>query len=284
MPQQPTLEPPLYHYTDINGLIGILGSKCLRASDARFLNDAQELTFGGDLANELLQEKIVALRADPSGRAGDWNNLEIAAMLEACIHQLESFTVNSTPFVACLSDAHNRLSQWRGYGDQGYAIGFDRATLNKYVTSTPTVSSVRRPRLAKVEYGRENHTIAAAVEQALVDAIDHGPSGHPGSSSYFRVERLIADALPLAKDPAFFEEQEWRISIPEPADRKFRPSALGPIPYTEVKFGDDAVREIVIGPGRDQDVRRAAVTTFISHQFDDPWNVKIYDSGIPFRN
>jgi hypothetical protein len=32
----------VYHYTDVNGLIGIVEEKCLWASDVWFMNDARE--------------------------------------------------------------------------------------------------------------------------------------------------------------------------------------------------------------------------------------------------
>src|SRR5699024_11886494 len=36
----------LWHYTDTNGLLGILSSKLLMASSATYLNDAAELSYG----------------------------------------------------------------------------------------------------------------------------------------------------------------------------------------------------------------------------------------------
>ena len=39
----------LFHYTTATGLLGILGSSTLWASDVRFLNDSQEAIYAQDL-------------------------------------------------------------------------------------------------------------------------------------------------------------------------------------------------------------------------------------------
>jgi hypothetical protein len=48
--------PPetLHHYTTAAGLIGILRSKSLWASDCRFLNDRSELVYGHNLVKDYL--------------------------------------------------------------------------------------------------------------------------------------------------------------------------------------------------------------------------------------
>ena len=44
----------LYHYTSLQGLMGIIESRKLRASDVRYMNDSTELTY----ALNLLQNAI----------------------------------------------------------------------------------------------------------------------------------------------------------------------------------------------------------------------------------
>ena len=44
----------IYHYTDLNGLLGILESKELWATDVRYLNDASEATFGEERLRKLV--------------------------------------------------------------------------------------------------------------------------------------------------------------------------------------------------------------------------------------
>ena len=48
----------LYHYTDSKGLLGIFETGKLRATEARYLNDATELEYGLGLAEEVLAALI----------------------------------------------------------------------------------------------------------------------------------------------------------------------------------------------------------------------------------
>ena len=45
----------LFHYTTAAGLLGILGSSSLWATDLRFLNDAQEAVYARELFVEALR-------------------------------------------------------------------------------------------------------------------------------------------------------------------------------------------------------------------------------------
>lgn len=49
-------KPPerLYHYTSIDGLKGILDSRCLWASQIHFLNDTKEFNYSFDILMELI--------------------------------------------------------------------------------------------------------------------------------------------------------------------------------------------------------------------------------------
>src|SRR5262245_50075307 len=47
----------LYHYTDGAGLLGIVESQAIWASDVEFLNDAQELVYARDAFYDELQKR-----------------------------------------------------------------------------------------------------------------------------------------------------------------------------------------------------------------------------------
>ncbi|WP_165368508.1 DUF2971 domain-containing protein [Serinicoccus sediminis] len=48
----------LYHYTSLDGLEGIITSSSIWASDPRFLNDSSELTYAAGLVDEWVQEAV----------------------------------------------------------------------------------------------------------------------------------------------------------------------------------------------------------------------------------
>ena len=54
----------LFHFSDLDGLTGILSAKVLWASLATELNDASEIRYGLDLAEEVLRERIASSATD----------------------------------------------------------------------------------------------------------------------------------------------------------------------------------------------------------------------------
>src|SRR5688500_5904303 len=97
--------PPdeLFHYTDTAGLIGILSGKGeLWATDARCMNDTDELTKG-DL---LLKQAIEANETHPAH----------ALLVRLLRHPAY---ISSVVFVTSFSSKHDLLSQWRAYADDG---------------------------------------------------------------------------------------------------------------------------------------------------------------------
>jgi hypothetical protein len=104
-----TATPPglLYHYTDAAGLIGIIESGCLWASDYRHLNDRKEYLLGA----QLLRKEIDASQLEDQHRV-DLHNL-VANTQKTC-------------YVLSFSERRDQLSQWRAYcpSGNGYSLGF----------------------------------------------------------------------------------------------------------------------------------------------------------------
>jgi len=143
--QQQCTNPPefLYHYTDAQGLLGILSSGRLWATNVRFMNDPSEITYAVDLIRGVI-EKMKQEVAPPIGsdlkpltdldawdahleRVGNSFPLDyLKSALEAALKMFEIGIGEAYVISFCVKD--NLLSQWRGYGkDGGYSIGF-RAT------------------------------------------------------------------------------------------------------------------------------------------------------------
>lgn len=60
---------------------------------------------------------------------------------------------------------------------------------------------------------------------------------------------LVVPAIAFVKHPAFQEEREWRMILPQwglPANVKFRTSRIGLVPYCEVPFEHDAVARVIV--------------------------------------
>jgi hypothetical protein len=106
----------LWHYTDANGLIGILKSGQIWATQISCLNDTLEQHHFG----ELIHVAVKARRKQPVDPLVE----PLFRIADEQLNTLDSTAVGQ--FVACFSEAEDDLNQWRGYGggECGYAIGF----------------------------------------------------------------------------------------------------------------------------------------------------------------
>jgi len=119
----------LFHYTTPNGLIGIVGSESLWASDMLCLSDASEATYGQDL--------IVRAIYEPKG------GLVPSKHRDKFEESMRFAFRMYSAFVVCFCEDGDLLSQWRGYGGEGegFALEFNRA----WLSSRPRWTSENRP-------------------------------------------------------------------------------------------------------------------------------------------
>jgi hypothetical protein len=197
----------LYHYTTALGLLGIIQSNRLWASNARFLNDSSEIAYAVDVVREAItwvtKNYPVPLPSDFSNQLGQ---------------DLAAFEAEARVYVCCFCSAGDLLSQWRGYGAQGggYAIGFDTKGLGDREVANPP-----RPILRRVVYDPETQQrlvrtwlqavcdVAAAGREAEADARSKLRSRLNALISTFTM--LLSEFLICFKNPAYVEEQEWRL-------------------------------------------------------------------------
>ncbi len=197
----------LYHYTNSKGLLGIIETGCIYATHVAFLNDATEYKHAGDLFFDVANARFgAASSAQQSIISGMLRNLERAK------------PENYYPFsVACLSEASDSLSQWRGYGEGegGFALHFDAGELRK------CLSRERGAFLAPVLYSDD------LKRRLAFEVFDWGVrecERHVGGISADRDRDFIrvwtahfiyrfSSLAPLIKHQAFCDEAEWRIIL-----------------------------------------------------------------------
>src|ERR1043166_9672816 len=109
----------LWHYTDANGLFGIINSNRLRFTDARFLNDRTERVYGATLLAEALKDE--AQSGDPHG------------LIRGIQLMQESYMLPSRQFVCSMSGTNESISQWQRYaaGGNAYSLGFKVSELDR---------------------------------------------------------------------------------------------------------------------------------------------------------
>jgi DUF2971 family protein len=111
---------PLYHYTSPAGLLGIIESKSLWASGIQYLNDTAEFKHAAAIAHDLLTQYL------------ENENDPFKDLYRLLLRGGDAY-LDSAVFVCSLSEAKDKLSQWRAYcaTGGGFSIGFDAALIER---------------------------------------------------------------------------------------------------------------------------------------------------------
>lgn len=308
--QDDKLPDEIYHYTDANGLLGILKAQKLWATHAAYLNDSEEVVqgirmvrnvataLGGKLPSELTDEHLgkkllLQFMARMFG----------AKLPEQVQEQMDSLIPRFGPFVTCFSEERDRLSQWRGYGrTAGYAIKFDGRKLREYIldhgaktersdeTSEPLlvnrrtfVKMVYEP--SELEHATQEHiaklwdTIVFILKKLAAGDMEPPTESEIGDASEI-LPSLILTALRL-KDKGFEEEKEYRMLVfANPDD--FAATGRGLTPRVEIEFDPKCIKEVIVGPGPDRETRLSSVE-YYKTVHSDYSEVEVTPSKIPFR-
>ena len=286
-----TLPPVLYHYTSMNGLLGIAETGHIWATDIRYLNDASESQQIWKFVVQRLQKRLDAADKPTSER--------LSQILSLAEQPRGSFP----DFVACFSEEKDLLSQWRSYcpNGNGVSIGIDTRALSSQWVADPAggKSAFVGHQLSKARYLPEDSDATLDEE---IDSLLEQCSG-VGVWQAFKVSASVEQSF-LAwlsvvearyKNEAFEEEKEWRIVMMKPhkpmPHQRFRPGKSMLIPYVEVELNRDLnyallpdyfIQEVCVGPTPHERLSRESVQNlFISKGHLE---VKVKSSAIPYRN
>ena len=178
----------LFHYTTAAGLLGILRSSTLWATDLRFLNDAQESIY----AQELVADAVQGMKnpvLDPGHVAHGMGQPAVERFARYQGFVLDA--LNSAEYgvyVACFCESGDLLSQWRGYGsDHGYAIELNTDALKTALGGLNTYPPATG--LEQVRYGSD---AAADVVSLAVEAVGDFNLNHPGVKAEYKALQLSA--------------------------------------------------------------------------------------------
>lgn len=265
-----------YHYTDAQGLLGIIQNGRLWATDIRFLNDPSEGSF--------LPERLIALMESKTGGISDTEREIIRGLKKALCNP----RANYSSFCASLSANGDLLSQWRGYGSfgNGYAVGLSLG------------GGLPHPQIAAyydVIYGDEG------LEELAFDLLDLFVSSFEKWKDIMFDEwaYTVSVLAKSFKDRSYSEEQESRLVCTYSCDSndflqnelplQFRARGSDLIPFIPMSLGllkdGEAprlpIKRIVVGPGVDFDRNYVSINELLkAHSYDD---VVVEPSAIPFR-
>jgi len=273
----------LYHYTTFSGLLGIVRSRALWASDIRYMNDSAELRHTADLINAEVRERIDSGQANTTllSQFADWVSYRI--------------TNGHMLFGASFRSHGNLLSQWRGYSSpgKGVSLGFcpdyilQCAQRQGFMIGKCIYEPARQRMLIR--------QVVDAVETLAADQASGERSAVERSALYREAfASMETDLLRIAailKHPSFREEKEWRIVSPVVANTAeapilFREGHAMLVPYIEFDIGLDdrplAMDHLFLGPTANINISMNSLKMFLEQHGIIPKRGIDY-CQIPFR-
>lgn len=264
----------LYHYTDLNGIAGIISSKTLWATRINYLNDYKEFMHAVGIAKGVINSRKSLPSTEPLS--------EFYTFLESRINSVSTRNI----VVTSLSEEGDLLSQWRGYcaNGPGYSIGFNKKALAKRAGGQlfKFGQCIYDPAVQLNHIQQLVVQAEISVQRIGADKVnEYEKSAGPFISSFLRL-------APFIKHEAFQEEREWRLVNDNFQTTEFlaRKGRGIMIPYLEFKLtvqdGDIPIDAIILGPGHDFERAAHSLSNWLSQN-----NVKnpngMTPSRIPYR-
>ncbi|MBU1313596.1 MAG: DUF2971 domain-containing protein [Alphaproteobacteria bacterium] len=240
----------LFHYTSAAGLIGIVSNHTIWFSDAIFMNDGSEATYGLSVFSAVINE-FMADKSDAEKNAA-----------EALQDQVKAALRFFQPIIFCMSARNNLLNQWRDYGRDivPYCIEFDMAEFENWQGRQCNFPIF----VTKVVYDAAQQR---SLTLELIEAIYNRAKELLGDREHFSDEELnpllsgaaaeIVVVIGRFKNPAFEAEEEWRAisyrsDVEDKVKRKYRASSLGAVPFYEWYSSKDPknlpIKSVTVGP------------------------------------
>jgi hypothetical protein len=213
--QEKELPPILYHYTTQQGLLGIINSKSIWATDMFYLNDASEYEYTVNKYKDILTGYLNEIEKKVSPDYNAIRNIYIRQprdsekFLKSVPELVVDIREQVPSYICSFSENGDILSQWRGYCPQGngFSIGFDTREL------------IERLKIHSFEISQCTYDIKEQ-EDILIDFIkqidnewynvaDREDELKKLFKKCFWSFLIIASRF---KDNSFIEEKEWRFS------------------------------------------------------------------------
>jgi hypothetical protein len=259
----------LYHYTDANGLIGIIKNKRIWLSNLHFLNDSSELELSKIIFNEIIVQKKIFFDKDIEGLFNKYIS--------------KNYKMKTCAISFC--EEGNSLNQWQGYsgGVNGFSIGFDKKELKKLEN--------QNIELIQCIYDRD---IQKKMVEDIVNKIDKEEINNIDDLSLWMESLTICEDIhkiaPKIKNYHFYLEKEWRLVVNNIEDQDnnycFR-NKNGILPYYEINIENyiyDLIKSIYIGPSENSTKSEFGVVELLECcGFKNIQDI-IRVSKIPYRN
>ena len=295
-PLHPHPEPPaeLFHYTSAGGLLEILRSNQIWATNLEFMNDFLEVKYAKELFMDVVRREKSFAR-----------NQLVVQFLDKTAKDLYRFTnVFSFYAVSFCADGGDRLAQWRAYAGEGtgYSIGFRSADIIAAMGKYDSEQRQQQTQLIQVVYRRKQQEaiVRTALKKVCTYVAEHLKEQNARSIEKSLPElsnTLCAHLFPYLfsfKAAGFEEEKEWRLvtwlpSAIEWEKVNFRASANFTIPYLSLDLSVRSraqaaklpISKIIQGPRVEAEVGMKSLELLMKKNRYS--TVQIVASEVPFR-
>lgn len=311
----------LYHYTTFEGLLGILNTRSLWATNYKFLNDTSELNLFlneklPEVFRETIYKKYKQFFDENPEKFEEFKSKTRKDLWDVCLFESQSLIrsfmspLNEQIYICSLcgdnqddfTNKNGLLSQWRAYGKNGgFAI----------VLNTKEMETILEKEFASYMYGSismsdviYSHDIArfkSELGQDLETIIKHAEhiiNNLISGEQYIKFEKnsysAFLNCIARYKHQGFKEENEVRIFshlLLEPfkayetegkveKEVLFRGNELLKTPYISLFGNKDSqlpIKEIIVGPQREQDKRCSFIKTLLRNE-----DIEVTKSEIPY--
>ena len=281
----------LFHYTSPPGLLGIMQSNRIWATNVRYMNDSSELSYTYNLANEIITD----MRSKEKNEIVQFFFDSFANYVKEDNLYNDFFDV----YAFCFCENGDQLSQWREYSERGtgFAIGFDAELItNKHIQRYDNYG------LVKVIYDRSTQIkyleyVIVSCMSELISLAKLATSEQVPHLVFEFCRALDAGISTYAvqyKDKAFQEEKEWRIVYIQPSvdiikEIKFTCSKRIIIPYLELDLTGSVascanklpITSIFQGPQSHPEIGNYSLGLLLKQMNYE--NVVIHKSSVPLR-
>lgn len=273
----------LFHYTNLNGLIGILDSSEIWLSNMYFLNDKNEFELGLKFVIEQLE----------SYKAGFSVLKATKYFIEALEKAIDFIKEKDSPYILSMTTNNDLLSQWRGYTNNGVGVNIGFSNIFFEENKLKVYKCIY-----EVEKQKEivNHILTQSIFMFIGIAESQGIFKDSEKIEYSQYNEAINIAgkyfidrtvffCGLIKDKSFIEEDEWRLLLfDEKSEINFFNKGNYFRPYKKIKIKNlnDSINEVMMGPNSEKQLCKLSLKMLFNK-----YNIeidKLKQSEIPFRN
>lgn len=266
----------IYHYTNIDSVVGILENGQLHLTHFQYLNDISELIKG-------IEFFISKSRGHHNDHKAQYTDETLNEVLNALFDMLQSaieIPKNEIPiYIISFSQEPDLLSQWRAYGK--YAIEFN---------SDEIYGTERNIQTKKCKYTAMDKTqdigntfINMAEKINEYEELDNDDAKKQLILDLF-VEAVFTSTA--FKHGGFKEEKEVRIISGARHPPLFKTKNGLLVPFIELNINPSSIKRILIGPMEKQDLAKHSLDGLIKSLIDQGQienQIPVEKSTLPFR-